>query len=79
MLFKARSGTVRNYPCECMELFGEGTLHYFRDDQLAFADHVHQFNTSQHIAGSAERFETHHGYIELADGLGDHLYCLTER
>ena len=40
---------------------GERNRHFSRDDHLTFADHVHQFNSSQNVSSGVEGFETHYG------------------
>jgi hypothetical protein len=43
-------------------LISERKINSFRDHHLTLADHVHQFNSGQHIPGSSEGLETHHGF-----------------
>ena len=49
----ASSSNVTDFPCQRIKLVGKRQLDAALQQELTFADHVHQLDASQYISGCA--------------------------
>ena len=64
----ARSSNGTDLSCQCIKLVSKRQLDAALQQELTFADHVHEFDAGQDISGCPKGLEVEHRF-------GDSLYC----
>lgn len=78
-IFPARTGSTSSrtdLSCQRIELVGERRGAYAIDHELPLADHVHELDAGEHVAGGAEGLEVEHRPRHTLDrGVPVRRYC----